>query len=152
MSAIRALWASVAVALAALAVGCGGGGEREAAPEPTTSELAVRQGDPEAGKAIFERQGCGNCHTFKAVGAHREVGPNLDLVAATYDAEFIRESIVDPLAYIETGNDGRIGNTSDPYASNMPPTGPDAEIEANRITEQELADLVAFLTERATPR
>ena len=90
-------------------------------------------------------QGCGNCHTFKAAGTTRNIGPNLDKVAAKYDEAFIRESIVDPNAYIEKGVAGSIGGDTE-YGTEMGSYGPDAELEVNRLTEQDLADLVAYLT------
>ena len=42
------------------------------------SSSAVAGGGPAAGKAVFEAQGCGACHTFKAAGATGKVGPDLD--------------------------------------------------------------------------
>src|SRR5581483_8462900 len=36
------------------------------------------QGNPQAGKAVFESAGCKGCHTLKAAGATGTVGPNLD--------------------------------------------------------------------------
>lgn len=36
------------------------------------------QGDPVAGKAVFESAGCKSCHTLKAAGATGTVGPDLD--------------------------------------------------------------------------
>ena len=39
---------------------------------------AVSGGGAAAGKAVFEAQGCGACHTFKAAGATGKVGPDLD--------------------------------------------------------------------------
>jgi mono/diheme cytochrome c family protein len=133
------------LALALGAVGCGGGGG-EAAPEGTTQERA-REGDPTVGKQVFLKAGCGVCHTFEAAGTTQTVGPNLDLVVETYDEAFIKKSIVDPEAYTEktTGEPGSIGGDR-PYHATMPPFGPKAE-PANRLTEQQLADLVAFLTQ-----
>ena len=139
---------ALVIALVLLTAGCGGEDVAEKGRPTTTKERPLPKGDPERGKEVFARQGCGNCHTFKAAGSHRDVGPNLDLVAKKYDREFILESIVDPLAYIETGEQGRIGGTNE-YGRSMAPTGPDAPNEENRISEQELADLLAFLTEKA---
>ena len=55
--------------------------EASAAPPPTTTAATTGptvQGDPVAGKQVFETAGCKSCHTLKAAGATGTVGPNLD--------------------------------------------------------------------------
>ena len=59
-------------------------------------------------------------------------------------AEFILESITNPSAYIEKCSRGTIGG-SEAYRIEMPPSGPNAENAENLMTEQELADLIAFI-------
>ncbi|HWJ33218.1 MAG TPA: cytochrome c oxidase subunit II [Gaiellaceae bacterium] len=62
------------------------------------------------GLAVFQQNGCNSCHTFKPANANGKVGPDLDNLAAdakkanrgALDA-FVRESIVDPGAYLEPG-------------------------------------------------
>ena len=44
------------------------------------------QGDPAAGKAVFDSAGCSGCHTLSAAGASGTVGPNLDQLKPAYDA------------------------------------------------------------------
>jgi cytochrome c oxidase subunit II len=62
-----------------------------------------------AAKATFASNGCDSCHTFKPAGATGKVGPDLDKLpeeaqrAGKPLQQFIRESIVDPNAYIEPG-------------------------------------------------
>jgi cytochrome c oxidase subunit 2 len=64
---------------------------------------------PGAGLAVFNNNGCGSCHTFKPANATGKVGPDLDDLKASADKagkpeeEFVRESIVDPDAYIAPG-------------------------------------------------
>ena len=111
--------------------------------EATTASAV---GDPIAGKVVFEQQGCGNCHTFAAAGSNRNQGPNLDEVVRRYDAALIRESIVDPAANLKKGAGGSIGGDGS-YQDIMPPFGPNPETEENRLTDQQLADLVSFLTQ-----
>jgi cytochrome c oxidase subunit II len=59
-----------------------------------------------SGKALFVSNGCNGCHTFKPAGSTGTVGPDLDdLTAEAKQAgkpldAFIRESIVDPDAYV----------------------------------------------------
>ncbi len=139
MTVRRMLLLLAVAALAALGTECGGDGDREVT-------VAVAVGDPVAGKAVFEQQGCGNCHTFEAAGSTKNQGPNLDEVARRYDAAFIRQSIVDPSAYIEKGVSGSIGGDTS-YRDLMLSYGPNPTTEANRLTDQQLADLVGFLTQ-----
>jgi cytochrome c551/c552 len=60
-------------------------------------------------KTLFVDNGCNGCHTLKAAGANGTVGPDLDKLpelarkAGKPLDEFIRQSIVDPSAYIEPG-------------------------------------------------
>jgi cytochrome c551/c552 len=66
-------------------------------------------GPSAAAKTFFVDNGCDGCHTFKPAGANGTVGPDLDnLSEAAQKAgqpldEFIRQSIVDPNAYIAPG-------------------------------------------------
>jgi cytochrome c oxidase subunit 2 len=63
----------------------------------------------QAGKTVFVNNGCGSCHTLKAAGATAKIGPDLDkLPTAAKSAgkpldAFVRESIVDPNAYVAPG-------------------------------------------------
>ena len=65
-------------------------------------------GGPSA-KALFVSNGCNGCHTFKPAGANGTVGPDLDKLAEEARRagkpleEFIRESIVNPTAYVQPG-------------------------------------------------
>jgi cytochrome c oxidase subunit 2 len=60
-------------------------------------------------KQLFVSNGCDACHTFKPANATGKVGPDLDKLpeearrAGQPLEQFIRESIVDPNAYVEPG-------------------------------------------------
>jgi cytochrome c oxidase subunit II len=62
-----------------------------------------------AGAAVFKNNQCGACHTLTAAGASATTGPDLDKLpqyataAGQPLADFIRQSIVDPNAYIQKG-------------------------------------------------
>jgi cytochrome c oxidase subunit 2 len=62
-----------------------------------------------SGKAIFDNNGCNGCHVFKPAGSTGKVGPDLDKLPAEAQRagqpleQFIRESIVNPNAYVEPG-------------------------------------------------
>jgi cytochrome c oxidase subunit II len=63
----------------------------------------------QAGKTVFVNNGCNSCHTLKAAGSTAKVGPDLDeLPQAAQKAgkpleAFVRESIVEPNAYVAPG-------------------------------------------------
>jgi mono/diheme cytochrome c family protein len=84
-------------------------------PPPTTTEAMTTtsssNGNIAAGKSLFDSSGCSSCHTFAPAGSSGTVGPNLD-TAPTSDAQadghmalaaFVKQSIVDPNAYIAKG-------------------------------------------------
>jgi cytochrome c oxidase subunit 2 len=66
-------------------------------------------GSAVSGTSVFTAQGCGACHTLAAAGAKGTVGPDLDKLSQEAQKagkpldQFVRESIVDPNAYIEPG-------------------------------------------------
>jgi len=63
----------------------------------------------QAGKTVFANNGCAACHTFTPAGATGKIGPDLDKLQAEAQKagkplqDFVRQSIVDPNAYIEPG-------------------------------------------------
>jgi mono/diheme cytochrome c family protein len=131
---------AVLAVFGALVAGCGG--ETTASPTPETVEgqqppspQPQAQGDPAAGKAVFESKGCNGCHTFTPADSTSQTGPDLDKLSEYAEKadqpldEFTRESIVNPDGYIEEGFPENV----------MPPWSG---------TEKELADLVAFLTRK----
>ena len=62
-----------------------------------------------AGANVFQAQGCGTCHTFAPAGSKGKIGPDLDKLSQYAQRagkpldQFVRESIVNPDAYIERG-------------------------------------------------
>ncbi len=71
---------------------------------------AVSGGGAAAGKSVFVAQGCSACHTFKPAGATGQgrPGPRQPVVkdaqlAGLSVPDFIRQSIVDPNAYVPGG-------------------------------------------------
>jgi cytochrome c oxidase subunit 2 len=83
-----AAWAKSQQNVAAKSAGGGGGGP---------------------GASLFASNGCSGCHTFKPAGSKATTGPDLDnLRAAAQRAgkpfdQFVRDSIVNPNAYVEKG-------------------------------------------------
>ena len=95
-------------------------------PPPAPAEP---KGNPAAGKAAFEAQGCGACHTFSAAGTNGSIGPDLDEALKGKDAEFVKESIVDPNKEVASG-----------FQPNVMP-----QDFGQKLSEKQLDDLVAFL-------
>ena len=54
------------------------------APTSTAGGGGAVQGNPAAGKAVFQSAGCTGCHTLKAAGATGTIGPNLDQLKPPY--------------------------------------------------------------------
>jgi cytochrome c551/c552 len=105
--------------------------------QTTTAQTTVSAAAAAAkGKTVFMASGCGACHTFKPAGTTGTIGPDLDTKPAT-DAKtahmalaaFVRESIVNPNAYISPG-----------YQKGIMP-----ETFGKQLTKTQLAELVAFV-------
>ena len=92
----------------------------------------MQGGGEGAGKTAFANNGCGGCHTYEPAQSAGKTGPALDNLAQLAEKanrpleEFVRESIVNPGAYIEPG-----------YPNVMPPY---------ELPEEQLDALVGFLT------
>ena len=106
-------------------------GETETTPPATTApEEEAPAGDPAAGKALFASNGCAGCHTFEAAGSTGAVGPNLDESLEGKDAAYVQQSIVEPNAEVAEG-----------YNPGVMPS-------FQQLSEDQVNDLVAFLTQR----
>jgi mono/diheme cytochrome c family protein len=112
-----------------LLAGCGG--EETVSPTgPVEGTLPkAEKGNPEAGKKVYADNGCGGCHTFEAAGTSGTTGPNLDETLKGKDAAYIEESIVNPDAEVASG-----------FGPGIMPKD-----YGSQLSQQELADLVAFL-------
>ena len=110
------------------------GGEKTVSPtgEVVGTLPKAAKGNATAGKKVFADNGCASCHTFKAAGATGTVGPDLDKVSQGKDAEFVRTSITDPNAEVAPG-----------YPKGVMPT-----TYGSQLSSKDLADLVAFLTQK----
>jgi cytochrome c oxidase subunit 2 len=85
-----------------------GGGAAAGAPPPPGG-TTTGGGGAALGKQLFDSQSCNGCHTLTAAGAKGTVGPDLDKLPAFAQKagkpleEFVRQSIIDPGAYVEPG-------------------------------------------------
>jgi len=88
-----------------------------------------------AGAAVFKNNGCGACHTLTAAGVSANVGPDLDKLSQYAQQagrpleDFVRQSIVDPNAYIQPH-----------YHPNVMP-----QTFGKSLSKQELDGLVRYL-------
>jgi cytochrome c oxidase subunit II len=88
-----------------------------------------------AGAAVFKNNQCGACHTLAAAGASATTGPDLGKLPALAQkagkplADFVRQSIVDPNAYIAPG-----------YPKNVMP-----QTFGKSLSKQQLDVLVQYL-------
>ncbi len=81
--------------------------------DPASFDLPAGQPDPrgQLGKRVFEEAGCGSCHVLSDAGSLGNAGPSLNTLgpaARTHrpgqpPEDYIRESIVDPDAYVVKG-------------------------------------------------
>jgi cytochrome c551/c552 len=101
----RSLAVLTLAALALVLAGCGSRGTTKPLPETVVGTVQAEA----PGKAIFTAQGCNSCHTFTPAGSTATIGPDLDRLpqyAKTAGKPldvFVRESIVNPSAYIQHG-------------------------------------------------
>jgi mono/diheme cytochrome c family protein len=113
-------------------------GSTETQPTTTTGMTTTTSSDGgvAAGKDVFDSSGCASCHTFSPAGASGTLGPDLDSAPARDAAAdgnmaldaFIKESIVDPSAYVASG-----------YSDIMTKTF------GQTLTAKQIDDLVAFV-------
>jgi cytochrome c551/c552 len=104
---------------------------------PQQQTTTLPKGDSANGKNLFASNGCTSCHTYKPAGSNAQVGPDLDKLPqyaqkanqGTLD-QFVETSITNPSAYVESG-----------YQDVMPKS-------YGNLPKQQLADLVAFLTQK----
>lgn len=103
-----------------------------------TADAEVDEGQ-QAAIAIIEQSGCFACHRSEAIGRGGKIGPGWDelaeVAATRVDGmsaeEYVRQSIVDPVAFIVPGYEDQ--------AALMPPDF------ADRLSEEEVGLLVEFL-------
>ena len=98
----------------------------------------VSGGDAAAGKALFASQGCGGCHTFTPAGTNGKVGPDLDNLAA--DAQKANQGSVEEYAATSIKN---------PSAYTVPGFPAGVMPSYSSLSDQQVADLVAFLTKKS---
>jgi len=85
------------------------------------------------GAQVFANNGCGGCHVLAAANSGGTTGPNLDEVLPGQSEAEIEESIVEPNAKIAQGY----------------PAGVMPETFGEKLSEEELKELVEYLAENA---
>ena len=139
--------ASLAVLGAGIAAGCGSQGVASPTPQsvsgsvPKPTAPTTAKGNPANGKAVFAANGCASCHTYGPAGANGKVGPDLDQLA-----DYAKKA-GQPLAAFTQGA------ITSPPPSYVPPGFPKNVMPTTfgqTLKPQQLADLVAFLTQKST--
>lgn len=145
---IRTLWwVSAMACLLLVAIGARAGDKPHGAQLPKGWTFTMPAGDPEAGKAAFEKMQCYSCHKVPGAGFPQErssggVGPDLGAGYSKLPAGYLAESIVNSHQYISgtlekyTGTD-KVSSKMGDYSSIM--------------TVRELIDIVAFLKHLGPP-
>ncbi len=98
---------------------------------PPEDEKALAEGDADRGKEIFHEHqvaACIRCHMLDGKGG--PIGPALDGIASRKEADYIRHSLIDPMAEIAEGYQAEV--------SPMPPMGV-------ILKPQEFADVMAYV-------
>jgi cytochrome c oxidase subunit 2 len=121
--------------------GCGGQETVQPVPETVEGEVpqagatTLPEGDPEAGRTVFTSAtpSCGSCHTFGPAETEAQTGPDLDESLQDDDPASILQSIVNPDAQITPG-----------FQPGLMPSN-----YGETLSEQQLADLVAFLSQES---
>jgi cytochrome c551/c552 len=125
-----------------VAAGCGGEGVVEPTAKAVEGTLpqqtsTLPNGNAASGKKLFASNGCGGCHTYAPAGSNGKTGPDLDKLAQYAKQadqgpldQFVETSIVNPSSYVQDG-----------YQDVMPKS-------YGNLPQQQLADLVAFLTQK----
>ncbi len=102
------------------------------------NEVKITAGDPKRGEDLFRNSpvaACASCHMVNGTGG--DVGPILDGIAVRSDKAYIVESLMEPNAKFAKGFENLT-------ISPMPPLGV-------LLKEQELEDILAFLSTLTTP-
>lgn len=92
-----------------------------ASPSATTSTATTASVD---GAEVFATEGCTGCHTLADAGSTATTGPDLDAALKGKDEAFIKQSIVDPGAFVEKGYPPNVMPTS--YGTSLSPEQLDA--------------------------
>jgi mono/diheme cytochrome c family protein len=129
-----------------VAAGCGSQGVAEPVPNtvigtlPKPTTPVAPKGNPALGKPVFIANGCGGCHTFTPAGSNGKVGPDLDQLP-----EYAKKA-GEPL---DEFTSGAITNPPPKYVPPGYPTNVMPTTFGQSIKPQQLADLVAFLTQKS---
>jgi hypothetical protein len=128
-----------------VAVGCGSQGVAAPAPNTVVGTLpqqttpTTATGNAAAGKPVFIANGCGGCHVYTPAGSSGKVGPDLDQLP-----DYAKKA-GEPL---EEFTSGAITNPPPKYVPPGFPTNVMPTSFGSTIKPQQLADLVAFLTQK----
>jgi len=94
--------AAAAAAFTVVALTTDDGGPERVPAGGQEAALAPAQAVPagqEAGFAVFNRMGCGGCHTLAAANSSAPIGPDLDARLPSHTRESLTAAILSPPSY-----------------------------------------------------
>lgn len=97
-----------------------------------TGEVAI-QGNPEKGKALYQRLGCSSCHIVAGEGGN--LGPELTNIGARRAAAYLRQAIVDPGAVLPRGSSEVPGRGFSEFLPVRVVTNEGREVTGMRVNE-----------------
>jgi putative heme-binding domain-containing protein len=97
-----------------------------------TTRTAV-SGNPDQGKAIYERSGCTSCHIIKGAGG--SLGPELSEIGSRRAPDYLRKALLNPGATLPRGTQAVPGRGFDEFLLVRVTTRDGHELRGMRINE-----------------
>ncbi len=93
---MKVLKITALAALIALLTACGKQQTPQTSANGNQQRVSQQTADPkiERGKAVYDETGCATCHAIGKIGGR--TGPSLDKIGSKYDAEKLKEILVNP--------------------------------------------------------
>ncbi|MCS3917995.1 c-type cytochrome [Fervidibacter sacchari] len=93
---MKVLRITALLALSALLIACGKQQSSQTSANGDQQKVSQQVVDPkvERGKAVYDETGCATCHAIGGIGGR--TGPSLDKIGSKYDAEKLKEILVNP--------------------------------------------------------
>src|SRR5579871_922506 len=95
--------------------------------------VAANQGNPKAGRAVYEKQGCSSCHVIEGDGG--SLGPELTTVGGHRAPDFLRQALVDPGAALPKGVQTLPGRGLNEFLPVRAVTRDGKEVRGERLNE-----------------
>jgi cytochrome c oxidase cbb3-type subunit 3 len=94
---------------------------------------STRRGDPQKGRAVYQRNGCASCHVIQTEGG--ATGPELTTIGIQRGPDYLRQSVLDPGAVLPHGSQPVPSRNLDEYLPVRVVTRDGREVRGARINE-----------------